>query len=73
MVPESRTQEFLHKTLETLKDKLKFLPVITKELEPKGDLLVDCIRDFKGSISTRRACIFEVRSSTLLSGTVMLK
>jgi len=72
VAPESRTQESLHKVLETLKDALKFLPVIARELVPESDLLVDSIRDFKRSISTCSTCISEVRSSTLLTGTSIL-
>jgi len=37
VAPESRTQESLYKVLKTLKDELKFLLVIARELAPEGD------------------------------------
>jgi len=48
---ESRTQEFLHKVLEKLKEELKFLPVMAREQVPESDLRIDSMTNFKRSIS----------------------
>jgi len=46
---------------------------MAREKVSEGGLLIDSMRDFRHSISTRNACTSEVRRLTLLSGVVMLK
>jgi len=55
---ESGTQESSHKVLETLKEELKFLPVMVREQEQvlEGGLLTDSIGDFRCLISLCSAC-----------------
>jgi len=72
VAPESETQDYLHKVLETSKEELEFLPVMTTKHVLEGDLLIDYMRDFKRSISVCSACTSKVNRSTLLSGAVCL-